>query len=264
MREDRWDRVLREELKHETAHVGVSDFLKTRIDMEITARQEESTMNMRKRMHFKKFIAAAACVCLLVPAGIYAGGKVSSYTSGTNSADYKTSADWKDLDAMEKKAGIETDAVEGFSNGYRYTELSTVPFNAFDDAGNKMFGEIELEVTYQNAEGNILNCNMNRADERMEDDRTPDQTAEYGGITVNYYQETYKFVPADYEETDDDRALEAAGGYYISYGNDKVEVEESSSVRWEKDGVSYNIQGFDTDLTPAEMFSMAGEMIQGA
>lgn len=261
MREDRWDRALRKELNNETAHIGVSDFLKTRIDMEITARQEESVM--KKKMHFKRYIAAAACVCLLVPAGIFAGGKVSSYTSSTDAAGYETSASWEDLDAMEKKAGIETDAVERFANGYQYKEISTVPFNALDDAGNKMFKEIDLEVTYQDAAGKELNCYMHRADERMTDERTPDQTAEYDGIVVNYYQETYKFVPADYEKTAEDQALEAKGNYYISYGNDTVEVQESMSVNWEKDGVSYSIQGFDADLTPAEMFTMAGEMIQG-
>ena len=39
MREDRWERMLQNGLKKETEHIGVSDFLKTRIDMEITARQ---------------------------------------------------------------------------------------------------------------------------------------------------------------------------------------------------------------------------------
>ena len=261
MREDRWERMLQNGLKKETEHIGVSDFLKTRIDMEITARQEESIM--KKKMHFKRYIAVAACVCLLVPAGIFAGGKVSSYTSGTDGADYKTSTDWKDLNAMEEKAGIETDAVENFSNGYQFSEISTVPFNALDEEGVRMFKEIELQVRYQNDAGNEINCYMNRADDRMTDDRTPDQTAELDGVTVSCYEETYKFVPADYEETAEDRALEAAGGYYISYGNDKVEVQDSLSVKWEKDGVSYGIQGFDTDLTPEELFAMAGEMIQG-
>lgn len=100
MKEDRFDSLLRKELKRETEHIGVSDFLKTRIDMEITARQEESTM--KKRSHFKKYIAAAACICLLVPAGIFAGGTAVSYVSTTNIADYKTSTDWNDLDSMEK------------------------------------------------------------------------------------------------------------------------------------------------------------------
>ena len=133
---------------------------------------------MRKKIHFKRYIAAAACVCLLVPAGIFAGGKVSSYVSSTNGADYKTSTDWKDLDKMEKRAGIETDAVESFSNGYQYKEISNSAFNALDDEGNKMFKEKELGVTYENNDGEILNCYMRQADERVTDDRTPDATAD--------------------------------------------------------------------------------------
>lgn len=261
MKEDKMGRLFRNGLKRETETIGVSDFLKTRIDMEITARQEERTM--RKKIHFKRYIAAAACVCLLVPAGIFAGGKVSSYVSSTNGADYKTSTDWKDLDKMEKRVGIETDAVESFSNGYQYKEISNSAFNALDDEGNKMFKEKELGVTYENNDGEILNCYMRQADERVTDDRTPDATADYDGVTVNYYQETYKFVPEDYEKTAQDKAMEAAGGYYVSFGTDEIEEMQSMSVSWEKDGVAYSIQGFDTDLTPQEMLSMAGEMIQG-
>lgn len=261
MKEDKFDSLLRKELKKETAHIGVSDFLKTRIDMEITARQEESIMN--KKMHFKKYIAAAACICLLVPAGIFAGGKVSSYVSSTNNADYETSTDWKDLDKMEKKVGIKTDAVESFSNGYGYTELETGSFSALDDEGNKMFRMKELDITYQNAAGKELICSMHEADDRMTDEKTGNLTAEYDGIAVEYFQDTYKFVPADYQETEEDKALEAAGDFYISYGNDKVEIRKSSSVQWEKDGISYMIYGFDTDVSPQELLAMAGEMIEG-
>ncbi len=262
MKEDRFDSLLRRELKKETGHIGVSDFLKTRIDMEITARQEESTM--KKRMHFKRYIAAAACICLLIPAGIFAGGKaVSSYVSSTGAADYAASTQWSDLDKMEKKVGIKTDAVKNFSNGYHYKDIDISSFNALDADGNKMFKVKELGVIYENAAGHELNCSMHAADDRMRDDQTADLTAEYDGITVEYFQNTYKFVPADYQETEEDKAMEAAGDYFISYGNDKVEVRESSSVQWEKDGISYMIQGFDIDISPQDMLSMAGEMIQG-
>ena len=72
-----------------------------------------------------------------------------------------------------------------------------------------MFKEKELGVTYENNDGEILNCYMRQADERVTDDRTPDATADYDGVTVNYYQETYKFVPEDYEKTAQDKAMEA-------------------------------------------------------
>ncbi len=261
MKEDRFDSLIQKGLKKETAHIGVSDFLKTRIDMEITARQEESTM--KKRIHFKKYIAAAACICLLVPVGIFAGGKVSSYVSSTGSADYKTSTDWSDLDKMEKKVGIETDAVESFSNGYQYTELNISSINALDEDGNKMFKVKELGIVYKDAAGKELNCSMHEADERMAYERTADLMAEYDGVTVEYFQDTYKFVPADYQATAEDKAMEAEGDFYISYGNDKVEIQECSYVQWEKDGIFYRIQGFDTDISPQEMLAMAGEMIEG-
>lgn len=85
---------------------------------------------------------------------------------------------------------------------------------------------------------------------------------EYYKILNQIYN--YKFVPANYEMTEEDKALTEQGNYTLSYGTDKVEIQQNKYVSWEKDGVSYTIMGFDLDLTDEEMLDMAGQMIEGA
>lgn len=257
MKGTQWEEGLKLELKKEAEKVRASEFLKTRIDMEITARQEESTM--KKTGKFSKYIAVAATMCLLIPAGIFAAGKVSYYMS--SSSPETASKSWAELEKMEKKAGIETDALEAFSNGYEFEECNIRSTDALDDNGNKMFDMNEVDVTYSNGKGDMIDCSMHKSDDRMKEERPATKTAQYDGITVSLYEDTYKFVPDDYEATEEDIRLEKEGNFYLSYGSSEVEVKKVTSVNWDKDGVSYLLQGFDVDLNDQAMMDMAGEMI---
>lgn len=257
MKEAEWENHLREGLKKEAENVCASEFLKTRIDMEITARQEETSM---KKNHFKKYIAVAAAVCLLVPAGIFAGSRVSYYM--TSSSPEQASKSWESLKKMEKKAKIQSDALKEFSNGYVFEECNIMTTDALDNDGNKMFTMNEVDVTYTDEKGNRIECNMHKSDERIKEERPALQTAQYGETTVFLYEDTYKFVPVGYEPTPEEIRMEEEGNFYISYGSSEIEISKVTSVNWEKDGVSYLLQGFDVDMDAGAMMDMAGEMIE--
>lgn len=266
MKEDKFDDMLRERLKKETEHIETSSFLKDNIDREIMRRQEESRM---KKFSFKKFVVVAAAVCLMVPASILAAGKISGYVSHVDLTNYVRTNKWSELGEIEKKVGIKTDAIEEFSNGYKMKEISTHFFDAQDDDGNVMFTVKELDIQYQNKEKPILWATMHKTDERMknaeeesEDKPKPSTIKEYAGIKVECYNVVYKFVPPDYELTDEDNALLEQGNFTISYGTDEVQIQQNKYVSWEKNGVSYNLMGFDLDLTDEEMLDMTRQMIE--
>ena len=40
-----------------------------------------------------------------------------------------------------------------------------------------------------------------------------------------------------------------------------MQVQKSSNVTWEKDGVYYNLSGFDLNLSSDELFDMAEEVM---
>lgn len=246
-------------LYHEqTEHLEASEELKQRINQRIT---QKGVFTMKKS-NMKKWIAVAACVCLLAPTMLYAGGKITSYVSSTNPRDYSASEKWSDLAKFEKKSGVKADLPEKFTNGYQFKNMDISVFHGKDDTGNTISSTKQLTVSYQKAGANKIECNVNQTisgEETLE--QQPIKEQEIKGVTVRYYNDTYKFVPEDYELTAEDQELQKQDDFYISYGTDAVEIKQYSYVKWEKDGVSYFLGGFDNELSGDELMQMAAEII---
>ena len=51
------------------------------------------------------------------------------------------------------------------------------------------------------------------------------ETVDVDGTTVYTMEDTYKFVPPDYEMTEQDKEDEASGKYIFSYGTDEVKYQ---------------------------------------
>jgi hypothetical protein len=133
--------------------------------------------------------------------------------------------------------------------------------DGWDEDGNKAYTYKEMLINYKKDGHHSLYLAICRPVEEEQKTKTPDATRNCGDITLSYDIYTYKFVPADYELTEEDIANEAKDNYYISYGSDEVEITQSAGVTWTKDGISYNLAGMDLDLTGDEMFDMAEEIL---
>lgn len=260
MTDKKMDDYMKRLFKEQTDHVEASAELKDRIDQSID--KKKGVINMKKQ-NMKKWIAAAAGLCLLAPTMLYAGGKITTYVSSSDSKDYIESTSWDDFSKLEKKTGVDVDLPEKFFNGYQFKKMNTMAIDGKDDAGNTMSSIKQLTVTYENAKGIKLNCDMNQIIPEEENEQTtPVQEQKIGDITVQYYNDTYKFVPADYEETAEDKAMQEKDNFYLSYGSNEIEMKQYSYAKWEKDGVSYLLGGFDNGLSGDELIQMAAEIIQ--
>ena len=76
-----------------------------------------------------------------------------------------------------------------------------------------------------------------------------------------YFDRIYKFVPTDYELTDEDKENMEKPGYEICYGSDEVEINRCSGFIFEYESQTYNMLGFDSRLTDDEWFNMAEELL---
>lgn len=94
---------------------------------------------------------------------------------------------------------------------------------------------------------------------RRKDSRT--QVFEHNGITLNYTRDQYRFVPPDYQASDEEKAKEAAGELYISYGSDTVTDQVAQSMLWKDGEKVYIITAMDNPMTAQDMARMAGELI---
>ena len=231
--------------------------LKQNIDMEIDKRIMEEH-HIMKRWNLKKCIILVAACCLVLSMGVFAAGQVTGYC--TSKVPEKNYSSYADLPKAAKAAGFDFKSVENFSNGYQFVNMTVMTTDKTDDGFNTVGSFQEWYCEYADASGNSLSMYVHPT-QPEEERRTPDAVTSIGTTEIGYYVDHYKFVPADYELTDEDKENEAKDNYYISYGSDEVEECDYINIGWEENGISYSIMGRDLTLSSDELFAMAGEVI---
>ena len=247
---------LKEALTRECADMTASRDLKERIDAEILERQKEADM---KHFSVKKLIIGVVAGCFLVSGGAFAAGHAVSLSSHSYLGDgYKS---FSDLDKAEAELGYQVDAVETFANGYRFKSMSVTDVQGSDESGNAVYTFKSMDIQYGRGGDPSIGVYIDKPVETQVRKKEPQAVRQVGEITVYYDTQIYKFVPPSYELTEEDKAKQESGELAISYGSDKVQVQTSHDVTWQKDGVDYHMLGFDVNLSAEEMLDMAEEII---
>lgn len=247
---------VKEALTQECADMTASRDLKDRIDAEILERQKEADM---KHFSVKKLIIGVAAGCFLISGGVFAAGHAVTLSTHSYLGDsYKS---FSDLDKAEAELGYQVDAVETFENGYRFKSMSVEDVQGKDESGNAIYTFKSMGIHYGRGGDPSLSVYIEKPVETQVRKKEPQATRQVGDITVYYDTQIYKFVPPDYEPTEEDKAKQESGEIEISYGTDKVQVQTAYNVTWNKDGIFYNILGFDVNLSAEEMLDMAEEII---
>ena len=265
----RYEDKIKMALEMRCGSISASEALKQKIDREIRIQgkiipidlsggQEVSMKKSEQgRKHFsaKKLVIGVAAACLLISGGVFAG-KTAGYISG-----YEKEYTYAELDKAEEKLGFSPDVAEVFSNGYRFEKMWVGNTRAVDENQETVYTFPELSVDYVKDGVSDISLYVDMRPEKGEQDKEPDLTDQCGDIALRYDVYTYKFVPAGYELTEEDKANLERDDYEISEGSDEIEYSQMTHVTWEKDGVYYCLLGSDTALTGEEMFAMAKELI---
>lgn len=260
---------IRKALEMQSGDISASDALKRKIDKEILRQgkivpvfvsgEQEGSMKEQNRKHFsaKKFAIGVAAACLLLSGGVFAG-KSAGYMSAGSMGTFT----YEELDKAEGKLGFSPDVAKTFDNGYSFVEMRADKTSAIDEKGNRIYSFPELVVDYGRGGVEDISLYADQRPEKGEQDKTPDMTDQCGDIELRCDVYTYKFVPAGYELTEEDKANLARDDYEISEGADSVSYSRITHVTWEKDGVYYDLLGMDTALSGEEMIGMARELIE--
>lgn len=220
-------------------------------------------MEDRRMKHFsvKKVLGMAAVCCLLVgTVSVASTGIVTSIVSHSTSGEYKS---FSELEEAEKKAGFSMHAVEQFSNGYSFSNMDVSEMSNQDENGNSLnrYKGIQITYTKQGEDSLFLSGEEAKNLPETEEHRTPDTVRVIQGITVSYYVDTYKWVPAGYQLTPEDEANQQKDNYYISFGADEVSENQISTIRWQQDGIYYDFMNVANATDAETMFEMAEELI---
>ena len=169
--------------------------------------------------------------------------------------------DFRFLPAYERQVGFPVSAVEEFSNGYRFRELSLVHSSPVDAEGNALAENLGLNLRYEKADAPDLYLAVEPAALSNEENAPPaTETREIGGVTVRYHYSVYMAVPADYRPTPEEEARVASGELQIGYGSDAVQVNPFADIGFVSGDVRYTLLCF-ADYDADFMFQMAAELL---
>lgn len=214
----------------------------------------------KRKLPWKMLVAAALIPLLTITAYAADVLNIRSLVSGMT---HYTSSQFSDMDKVMDKAGFRMDVKESFQNGFTFDKAWVEDTRGLDENDREVLKYREVQVNYRNADGLRL-CLFAHPDiEEITDSESPvAQTAQIGGVTVSYYRDHYKFVPANYELSEAEKQWEAIPGNYISYGSDAVEESDVCFACWEKDGVCYSIMDSGAKVSPQTLFAMAKELME--
>ena len=156
--------------------------------------------------------------------------------------------DFNKLGDLTAKLDFSAKYVQSFSNGFLFAAADTL--------------EGELLLEYENPQtAEIVSCYVKTAPETPEPLPPETQQQQEGEVLLNWYKFAYKFVPADYEETEAEKAAVAEGSLQLAWGSSEVEEHITQGVVWQEDGLQYQLAGMDLTLTTDEMLEMAAQIV---
>lgn len=242
--EKEFDTVMKQALLWKTECIEPSQELLQNMKAEIREQKKENGF-MKKNM---KQILAVAAVCVL-SVTCYAATQLNSVVSSST----PNIATFAELQKAEKKLDFDAKYVESFTNGMTFQYSGIGEVQGMDADGKTIGTQYQmLTISYADETGKQICLDVENGspyvDAGMEEAK-------------GYSSQLYKFVPPDYEKTEEDIAKEEAGEMTISYGAQTVELKQAESYYWEDAGVYYSLVGFDCDFGEDAMKQMAKEVM---
>lgn len=246
MRNEDWNNIFGDTPKE--FHKSVNSAL------EKIAKREET--NMSRSMGIRKIVVAAAVVAAFGVTAI-AAMKAAGIESHTDLRDAVYSV--SEIQELSDDEDFGVKYIDEFSNGYKFEVGYPSGGKATDADGNTIKEYTSFAVEYKNGDSDIVFFTEPNAD--VVDMPTDCETVDVDGTTVYTMEDTYKFVPPDYEMTEQDKEDEASGKYIFSYGTDEVEIQKVKQVMWKEGSVICTIIEQTGTLDMDELVSMAEEVM---
>lgn len=246
MRNEDWNNIFGD--TPEEFHKSVNSAL------EKIAEREET--NMSRSMGIRKIVVAAAVVAAFGVTAI-AAMKAAGLEGHTDLRDAVYSV--SEIQELSDDEDFGVKYIDEFSNGYKFEVGYPSVGKATDADGNTIKEYTSFAVEYKNGDSEIVFFTEPNAD--VVDMPTDCETVDVDGTTVYTMEDTYKFVPPDYEMTEQDKEDEASGKYIFSYGTEEVEIQNVKQVMWKEGSVICTILEQTGTLDMDELVSMAEEVM---
>ena len=216
--------------------------------------REEKNMS---RISLKKKVIITAAAVMAIGVTAVAAGKVASITGHSYLDDMVYSIE--EIQAESDKENFDVKYPETLG-GYAFEKGLVGEGDAADEEGNKRRDYNFLNLDYANGDKYASLYVEPIADiTDMPEDKP---CVDIDGITVYTIEQVFKFVPPDYEKTEQDIKDEEAGKLVFSYGTEDVEVKTMRQVTWEEGNLVFDIIAGDDTVDMDTLVDMAEDMIR--
>lgn len=216
---------------------------------------ENKVRGIKKGRRLAIMVASFIIIGSLTVMGVNMGKSWVGYTDHK----YKT---FPSEERVLKDVGFLPKYPESLPGGFEYANGGTGE-STLSEAGDVLTKTKEVTFGYKRGnEKPTLTLSITEIDEMFLDNNESQLVGDLNGIELYYYQQAYKFVPADYELTEEDKRVYDAGELEISYGSSEIEYNNVQGLSWYEDGLQYMIMGSDYDFTVEEMIGMAKAIIE--
>lgn len=231
--------------------------MKQQIDAQLAWQAKKEEKFMKKNM--KKAAVAAVMACALSGTVCMAAVKMSGYSIVSSSALTETKK-FEDISKLEKKADVDTNALEAFANGFTFGSADIIDGQDIDEKGNVEDSFKEVNICYEK-EDKEIDYFVEKGDKiYSEEESARVQSVEADGVTYYFGQDQYLFLPEGDEPTEEEKAAEAEGKLFISYGASQREEKLMTYLSWNADGQSYSLSGSDLGMSAEELIEMAQQL----
>ena len=250
------DQQMKVLLMQEVNQIEPSTDLFEKIKNNIYNQEREETMK-NKVIRFKKSRRLAVIVASFVLLGSLTALGVTMGKSwvGHSNHKYKT---FPSQETILKDVGFIPKYTESLPGGFEYDNGGIGESTLSDDTGDILTQTKDIMLGYKRAnEKATLGLIIEQIGEEFLDNKESQLVGNLGGINLYYYNQDYKFVPPNYELTEEDVKAQEKGELEISYGADETSIDNVQGLSWYEDGLQYMIMGSDYNFTVEEMIEMA-------
>ena len=235
--------------------------LKQQIDARLACQNKKEVIHMKNR-NMKKIAAVAAVACMLTGTVCVAAIRHSGLYFTSTSSEFNEISNFAELAKLEKQAGIQTNAKESLDNGFTFANANVADTDAMDEDLEHVIDSFrELSVLYEKDDKQLWYSVQEKPHQITGSDLEHKQAIESNGITYYYNQADYLFLPDEsYEITPEEKAREAAGELFISFGSSEREENVSTSLIWNENGKGYMLSGMDLGLSADDLIAVAAQM----
>lgn len=211
-----------------------------------------------KKIKLSKIAAIAAAAIMLLGITAFATTIILSSRSG-HSYNIPTYNSVPNAEILQRDIGFVPNIPAAFSNGYRFRSGHITQNEDYAEDGS-IFEQFKgVSCIYKKGKQEItLHADTALAGIQI---KNANKTDTYKGVELQYCAYTNKLVPPGYTMTEQDKADEKSGRLVFSYGNPEVALTHVQLLAWEYNGVNYELNAADSELSFEDFTAMAKEII---